>query len=139
MLTANLSWLGILVGALALFVLGALWFTVLFGKAYRRVLGVPEPAEGESALPPGPSFAKALIGQFLAGLVIAIVLALLIGNASAAHGALVGLLGGVLVAAALTQLHQFEGRSIPHLLITTGYMVVGLTAVGAILGAFQAP
>lgn len=71
-------------------------------------------------------------------LVIAIVLAWFIGNSSAGHGAIIGLAGGVLVAAALGQLHQFEGRSIRHLLLNIGYMIVGLTAVGAILGAFQA-
>lgn len=137
-LMVNVSWLGVLVGALTLFVLGGLWFTVLFGKAYRRELGVPQPAEGESPLPPGPAFGRALAGQFLAGLAIAAVLAWLIGESSVGHGAVIGLAGGVLVAAALTQLHQFEGRSLRHLLITTGYMVVGLTAVGAVLGAFQA-
>ncbi|WP_083451603.1 DUF1761 family protein [Leucobacter celer] len=61
------------------------------------------------------------------------------GNTSAGHGAVVGLAGGVLIAAAITQLYQFEGKSLRHLLINVGYMIVGVTAVGAILGAFQAP
>ncbi len=137
-LMVNVSWLGIVVGALTLFVLGALWFTALFGRAYRRELGLAEPRDGESPLPPGPAFGRALLGQFIAGLIIAAVLAWLIGNTSAGHGAVVGLAGGVLVAAALLQLHQFEGRSLRHLLITAGYMIVGVTAVGAVLGAFQA-
>lgn len=137
-LAINISWLGVLVGAVALFVLGGIWFTLLFGRAYRRELGMPEPEEGESPLPPGPALGKALVGQFVAGLVIAFALAWLIGNTSAAHGALVGLLVGVLVAAALLQLYQFEGRSVRHLLINAAYMIAGVTAVGAILGAFQA-
>ena len=86
-LAVDVSWLGVLVGALALFVLGGVWFTALFGKAYRRELGVAEPAEGESPLPPGPALGKALLGQFIAGLVIAFALAWLIGNSSAGHGA----------------------------------------------------
>lgn len=138
-LTVNVSWLGVLVAAIALFVLGGIWFTVLFGKAYRRELGVPEPGEGQTGLPPGPSLGKVLVGQFIAGLIIALVLAWLVGNTSTGHGALVGLLGGVLVAAALLQLYQFEGKSVRHLLINAAYMIVGVTAVGAILGAFQAP
>lgn len=137
-LTVNVSWLGVIVGAVALFVLGGIWFTALFGKAYRRELGVPEPGEGDSGMPPGPALGRALVGQFIAGLVIAFVLAWLIGNTSAGHGALVGLLGGALIAAALVQLYQFEGKSVRHLLINAAYMVVGVTAVGAILGAFQA-
>lgn len=137
-LTVDFSWLGIILGALALFVLGAIWYVALFGKVYRQELGVPEPAPGESPLPPAKALGRALVGQFIAGLVIAIVLAWLIGNSSAGHGAIIGLAGGVLVAAALGQLHQFEGRSIRHLLLNIGYMIVGLTAVGTILGAFQA-
>jgi hypothetical protein len=131
-----ISWIGVLVGALALFVFGALWFSVIFGKAYRRELGVPEPTDGGAALPPGPSLARALVGQFLAGLVIAFVLSWLIGDGGPGRGALVGLAGGILVAAALVQLHQFEGRSIRHLLLTTGYMILGITVVGAVVGAF---
>ncbi len=136
MTTFALSWIGALVGAVTLFVFGAIWFSALFGKAYRRELGVPEPVDGGSAMPSGPEFARALIGQFLSSLVIAFVLAWLIGDGGVGRGALVGLAAGVIVAAALTQLHQFEGRSIRHLLLTTGYMVLGITAVGAVVGAF---
>ncbi len=136
-LTVNISWLGILVAAIALFILGGVWYMPLFGRAYRRELGLSEPTEGESALPPGKTLGKALAGQFIASLIVAAVLAWLVGNNSAAHGAVVGLAGGLLVAAALLQLYQFEGRSLRHLFINTGYMIVGITAVGAILGAFQ--
>lgn len=137
-LTINISWLGILVAATALFILGGLWYTPLFGKAYRRELGLSDPGEGESPLPDGKTFGKALAGQFIASLIIAAVLSWLVGNKSAAHGAIVGLAGGVLVAAALLQLYQFEGRSLRHLFINAGYMIVGITAVGAIVGTFQA-
>ncbi len=136
--SVNFSWLGILVGALALFVLGAVWYTALFGRIYRRELGLAEPGDGRSALPPGRALGQALTGQLIAGLIIAVVLAWFIGNSSAGRGAIVGLGAGVLVAAALLQLHQFEGRSSRHLLLHVGYMLIGLTAVGAVLGAFQA-
>ncbi|MFT4011189.1 MAG: DUF1761 domain-containing protein [Nocardioidaceae bacterium] len=134
----HISWIGVLLGAVTLFVLGGLWFTALFGAAYREELGVPASADGGTPVPPRPEFAKALAGQFLAGLFIAAALAWLIGDGSASHGAKVGAVGGLLVAAALTQLHQFEGKSPRHLLITASYMVVGLTLVGTVVGAFQA-
>lgn len=132
----HVSWLGVLLGAIAMFVLGGIWFTVLFGRAYREELGVPEAPEGEKASAPG--LGKALVGQFIAGLAIATALAFLVGNTSVAQGAMTGLAGGVLVAAALVQLYQFEGRSLRHLLINTGYALLGITVIGAILGAFQA-
>lgn len=131
----DISWLGVLVAALALFILAGIWYTVLFGKAYRQELGVPEPGEGEQ--PKAPPV-KELGGQFVAGLVIASALAWLIGASTAGDGAKVGLAGGVAVAAAMGQFYLFEGRSLRHLLINVGYIVLGLIAVGAILGAFQA-
>ncbi len=137
-LSVNVSWLGIIIGAVALFILGGVWYVPLFGKVYRRELGLSEARQGESPLPPGKTLGKALAGQFIASLAIAGLLAWLIGNESAGHGAIVGLVGGVLVAAALTQLYQFEGKTVRHLLINIGFVVIGLTAVGAILGAFQA-
>lgn len=120
-----------------MFILGDLWFTLLFGKAYCRELGVSEPGE-EGSSPPGRAFGLALAGQFIASLAIATVLAWLIGNSSVLHGALIGLAGGALLAAALTQPYQFEGKNLRNLFINLGYMVVGITAVGAIRGAFQA-
>jgi len=132
----NISWLGVGLGALSLFVLGALWYTLLFGKAYREELGVAEPAPGDA--PQAPPV-KELGGQLLTGLVMAFVLAWLVGApGSAGHGTLVGLAGGVLVAAALTQFWLFEGRTVRHLAINVGYVVVGLTIAGTIVGAFQA-
>jgi Protein of unknown function (DUF1761) len=131
----DISWLGVLIAAVALFVLAAIWYTALFGKAYRQELGVPEPSEGEPLKAPP---VKELGGQFVAGLVIAVALAWLIGASTAVDGTKVGLAGGVVVAASLGQFHLFEGKSIRHLLINVGYILLGLTVVGAILGAFQA-
>lgn len=48
----DVSWVGVLVGALALFVLAAIWYTALFGRAYRQELGVPGPNENEPAKAP---------------------------------------------------------------------------------------
>jgi len=138
-LGVDISWLGVLIAGIALFALGALWYVPLLGKVYRRELGVAESADGAPALPDGATFGKALLGQLIAGLIMATVLAWLIGNSSAGRGAIVGLAAGVLLGAALLQLYQFEGRSIRHLLINVGYLLVGATVAGSILGAFQAP
>ncbi len=131
----DISWVGVIVSALALFVLAGIWYTALFGNAYRQELGVPEPGEGEP--PKAPPF-KELGGQLAAGFVIAVALAWLIGQSTAWHGTKVGLAGGVVVAAALGQFYLFEGKTLRHLLINLGYIIIGLTALGAILGAFQA-
>ena len=128
----HISWIGVVVGAVALFILAAVWYTALFGKAFREELGVNDSADDA-----GPELGKALVGQLIASLVMAGVLGWLIGAGGVDRGAGVGLAGGVLVAAALGQFYLFEGRTIRHLSINVGYIVIGLTAVGAIIGAFQ--
>lgn len=133
-LVFNVSWLAVALGAVALFVLGGIWYTVLFGKAYRTELGVPEDGPG-----PGDSLLKPLIGQLITSVVMALLLAWFIGAASIGTGALAGLGAGLLVGAAVTQLYQFEGRSIRHLLINVGYFLVGFTGVGALIGYLQTP
>ncbi len=131
---SDISWIGVVVGAFALFVLGAIWYTVLFGKAFRQELGVPEPTADDSPKPPPLA---TLGGQFAAGLVMSTALAWLIKQSTAWQGAKIGFAVGVIVAAALGQFYLFEGRTVRHLLINVGYILVGLTVVGAILGALR--
>jgi len=67
---ANLNWISVLVAFVAYFVLGALWFTLLFKKQYAISLGK------ENQLPekPAPIF---IIGPALCSLVITIANAIL--------------------------------------------------------------
>lgn len=133
----NISWIGVAAGTLALFALGGVWYTFLFGRIYSAELGVAEPAAGDAPQAPPVT---ALGGQLLAGLAMTVVLAGLIGEVgSVGGGTVVGLTGGVLVAGALGQFWLFEGRTLRHLAINVGYIVVGLTIVGTVLGAFQTP
>src|SRR5687767_11636392 len=41
-----MNWLAIAVGTLAFFLIGALWYGVLFGKAWQRETGITEPPQG---------------------------------------------------------------------------------------------
>lgn len=65
-----ISWVGVLVSTLALTVVGGLWFTVIFGKAYAVALG----REGQAPSKPAPlmilgplvcSFATSIAMAFL--------------------------------------------------------------------------
>lgn len=51
-------------------------------------------------------------------------------------GALAGLVAGILGAAMQVQLSLADDRAKALMLINGGYFLVGLTAVGAVLGAF---
>jgi hypothetical protein len=68
---SEISWLGVLLAFIAYFVLGGLWFTVLFGKPYRISLG----KENDPPQKPAPIF---IIGPAVCCLVITIASATLI-------------------------------------------------------------
>lgn len=129
-----ISWWGVLVGAVTLFVLGAIWYTALFGKAYYKALCIEEPSPEDAN---AAVMTRFFIGQFFAALVIAGALAWLIRDVDGvAQGALAGLVAGILGAAMQVQLSLADDRAKALLLINGGYFLVGLTAIGAVLGAF---
>lgn len=67
---ANLNWMGVLTAFIAYFLLGALWFTLIFNKQYKISLG-----RDNETLPNKPIF---IIGPALCTLFVTITTALLI-------------------------------------------------------------
>jgi hypothetical protein len=130
----NISIVGIIVAALAFFFLGGAWYTFLFGKQWRAEMGITEEqAKGAS---PNPMM---FVVSIIVGLVIAATLAKLIQESTVGYGFKVGLGTGVGIGAAiLAQNYMYEQRSIRFWLINASYVVVGLAAMGTIIGAFQA-
>ena len=68
---ANISWLSVLIAFVPYFILGALWFTLLFSRKYKISLGI----ENDPQQKPAPIF---IIGPALCCLVITIASAILI-------------------------------------------------------------
>jgi len=69
----QINWLGVAASTLAMAVLGALWFTAVFGKAYTYALG----REGQPPFKMTPIF---IAGPFGCGLITSIAHAILIQN-----------------------------------------------------------
>ncbi|QMV45034.1 DUF1761 domain-containing protein [Cohnella cholangitidis] len=67
----ELNWIAVLLAALASALLGGVWFTVIFGKAYALALG----REGAPSEKPAPIF---IAGPFVCGLVTTVATAILI-------------------------------------------------------------
>jgi hypothetical protein len=128
MLTLELNWLAVIAAAAAHVVIGFAWYQPwAFGRTWAGLAGRPL-AGG------GPAYGVSI----LAALVTATVLGLLVratGAAVLAEGALVGGLAwlGFVATSALVD-HLFAGRPIRLWLIQAGYQLVGLVAMGAILG-----
>ena len=128
----------IFVAALVAFLIGALWYSpVLFDRAWVRANGfTPEKLAAMQA-----NAGRAYAGSFVAFVVMASVLGLLLhhlGADSTADGAAWGFhawLGFALPIGFTANL--YSDKPVAAFLIDTGYQLVYMTVMGAILGAWQ--
>jgi len=126
---------GIIIAALAFFLLGGAWYTFLFGKQWRAEMGISE--EEAAGQNPNPIM---FVWSIVVALVIAVTLAKLISESGTSYGLKVGAgVGAGIGAAILAQNYVYEQKTIKFWLINAGYVILGLAAMGTIIGSFQAP
>lgn len=132
---ANLNWISVAIAFVVYFVLGALWFTLLFPKLYKISLG----KENET-LPNKPIF---IVGPALCTLVITLASAILFYalNIQSISGALeFSLLIGIGFLVANTTniaINPNIPRPILYSIISGAYHLVGIVLVGVILVAMK--
>jgi hypothetical protein len=139
----SLNYLAILVSAIILWVLGAIWYSpALFAKPWMEMLGIKKGESKKSGLMLG------MISSFVGDLALSFILAHIIswanafGFATSAFGFGNGCVLGVLVwigFIAAPNLPQgiYEGRPFKLFAINGGYWLVGLFLVGGLLGAWR--
>ena len=124
----------VIAAALSTFLIGGLWYSVLFAGTWQRASHIPDD-EIKNA-----NMVRIFGLSFLFSLVMAYNLAFFLGGASigAAMGALYGLLTGLgWVTMGVFIIGLFERRSWTYLLIHGGYMSVAFTVMGLIIGAWK--
>ena len=131
----ELHFLPILVCALIVWLLGALWYSpVLFAKPWVAIVGRQM---GEK--PKG--LAKGMIGSLIGDLLLAFVMLHFIlwsGADSFGWGALIGFICWVgFVVGPLYPQSVYEGRPFTYFAINSGYWLVSLLAVGGLLGVWH--
>lgn len=132
----TLNWIAILLAALAMFILGAIWYTVLFGKAWQNLLGF-----SDEYLQQGNMFA--IFGSsFLYMIFMAVGLAFLMQHHPQAHdwwnGMKYGLwIGLFFVSAGLAINYIYQRHKTQLWFIDAAYTTLGLGLMGAILGAMH--
>lgn len=123
----------VLVAALSSFLIGGLWYSpMLLGSAWKR-------ANRFTADPP-PAGPIGFLVAFLLSAVMAFNLAMFLNapGTTLAWGATAGFLAGFgWVAMSLGIIAIFENRPFPYVAINGGYVIVALTVMGAILGAWR--
>jgi hydrogenase-4 membrane subunit HyfE len=134
----QIPWVPVLVSAVAFFILGALWYTLLFSKPWvaSRRYSDEQMAEMKKV-----GMGKSLVWNFLANFVTCAAFSILVSHLnlhSAAQGARLGVLVGVGFAAMillvqnLYSIVRFSG-----FLIDAAYQIVAFVMIGLILGGWR--
>jgi hypothetical protein len=130
----HVNWFAVVAAALAAFVVGGVWYSpLLFVKAWKAEVGVPEDAKASLS-----SMAPQFAGTLVLSIVQAGMFAIFLGSQTPAMGAAYGFAAGLCwVAAAFGVNYLYEGRSLRLWLINGGYNVVIFTLYGLILSLWK--
>lgn len=124
----------VLIATVVQWLLGALWYGLLFKKSWRSLTGL---AEGEKVK--GAAFG--MIVSFVASLLLSIILALIVRTAGATvftGGAKLGIIcWSGFVAPVLFAQHIWERRRVNLFAINAAYWLLAMALAGGILAAFR--
>jgi hypothetical protein len=132
----HINWLAVLVAGLAYFVLGALWYTVLFGKQWRSynraVMNMPDAKKGATTI---------MIGSFILMLICAFGLSLIVTRLFLTGwqvGLKLGLLTGICFAGTAVSIsYLYEKRPLGLHLINIGYNILGNIIAAIIISCWK--
>lgn len=128
-----IAWVGVPIAAVVFFLLGGVWYGPLFGSPWMRLSNLTEEQARQSNLP------LIFVGTLVLEVLAAVGLAAIIGETDeAATGMWVGLaIAGLVVIPVLAVQAVYDRKPIQLFALNAGYNLVGLTAMGIILGSFQ--
>lgn len=124
------SVVSVVVGAVAFFALGALWYSALFRRPWMQDMGLVAEVEQE---PQAPG-AGLLAGSFVVALVLAAVIESFAGDCGPWWGLRSGAWVGLAIAAVMGQVALYDSRPTRLWVIHAGYAFVGSVLVGLIVG-----
>ncbi len=129
----DINYIAVFLAALSAFVLGYVWYSVVFAKPWQKLIGMHK--EGGAARP--PQMWKLLVGSAIIQICMALNLAAFLGrNADWTFGLFAGVAVGFgWVGLAFGLSYLFEGRPFKLWLINAGYNTVSFVLMGVILGA----
>lgn len=133
----TVNYLAVLVSAVLAFGIGSLWYGPLFGKAWQKELGYTEEylREGNMIQIFGISFLLTLVMAFGMAFLFHVIDASKINwLVGLTHGFYIGV---AFIVTSMGVTYQYERRSFKLWAINSGYQLVFLMVMGAILGAWH--
>lgn len=134
----HVNFWAILTAAAAYFVVGSLWFSLLFGNMWSKEV---EKYGVKIKEPTGKEISQKMIQTFIGNVIAALAIAVLIyltGISGWSAGLKLGLLCGLgFAASAIFIAYTWESRSFKLMAIDFGYPVVGFTACAIILSLWK--
>lgn len=134
---ADINWWAVLAAAVASFVIGGLWYTVLFGRAWQRIYKFTEADLKQMGAHPERTFPTLFLCDLAAAVVVA-VLAINLGLTGALPGVGLGIMlwAGVLGAGMLATTIG-SGRPFRGWLIDAGKHLASLVVIGAVVAGWR--
>jgi len=128
----SINWLAVLVATLSTFVLGAIWYGPVFGKAWMKENGYTEEDLKDANM--GKIYGTA----FVLELIMAVNLAFFLNGLSIQEGLMYGFATGFgWVAMAMGVNYLFSRNSMKLWFIDSFYFVISFTIMGLIITAWQ--
>ena len=134
----ELNWLAIIVAAVATFMLGGMWYTALFGNAWKKAHGYSEEMckQMQASKPAPVFFGTMIVCYFIIALGVAM-LSQLAGVTSAGGGISLGFVLWFVVAAVGLTNHIPTNVTFAGYLIDTVYQFIYLVGSAALIGAWR--
>ncbi|MBQ95249.1 MAG: hypothetical protein CL510_05390 [Actinobacteria bacterium] len=131
---SEINWLPVLLGALTFFLVGAIWYGVLFSKAWQKAAGISDEQLQ------GGNMALIFGLTFLAEVVIAMTLWHLIVRTGASDRAVMMMaigFGATIMTPAIGINYLYLRKTLAHFLIDAGHFMVGMAAMGGVFLYFR--
>src|SRR5690606_20619968 len=125
-----MNWLAIVLGTVAFFAVGAVWYTVLFGKAWQRLVGL-----SDEQLKDGANMPLIFGLCFLLELLVVTMLGHLFGHLQPPNHAKMMISTGfglTIMSPAIGITYLYMRKPLKLFLIDAGHFIVGMAAVGAV-------
>jgi len=126
----NINWLAVVLGAVAFFAVGAIWYTVLFGKAWQAAVGLSDEQLKTGANMP-LIFGTCLLLELLVALTVGHIFDYTQPNDRSKMMISVGLAVGIM-APAIGICYLYMRKPFKLWLIDSGHFIFGMAALGGV-------